>query len=98
MSSIYITAIRLTSASGSHEHISHVWYSETSRQYQQGHAQATVQEMVDYLSNTANSARVYNPRTGGTVDVNVVPARSGSYLRTSPDDTKADNLLSLPRK
>ena len=36
--------------------------------------------------------------TGGTVAVNVVPKYPvGGYLRTSPDNTKKDNLLSLPR-
>jgi len=98
MSNIYITAIRLTLPNGSHEHISHIWCSETSKQYQQGHAQKTIQEAVDFLGNSSNSAKVYNPRTGGTVDVNVVRTHSGAYLRTSPDNTTADNLLSLPRK
>jgi Protein of unknown function (DUF3892) len=98
MANIYITAIRLSIPNGSHEHISRVWYSETSKQYQQGHQNKTVQEAIDFLGNSFNSAKVYNPRTGGTVDVNVVRTHSGSYLRTSPDNTTADNLLSLPRK
>lgn len=98
VSSIYITAIRLTHPSGNHEHITHVWYNETSQRYQAGHANMTVLQAIEQLGRPGNSAKVYNPNTGGTVLVNVVPKYpAGGYLRTNPDNTTADNLLSLPR-
>lgn len=95
---VYINAIELSHPSGTHEHITHVWWSETSKTYQPGQKHMTVQQAVDWLGKPDNTAQVYNPTTGGTVAVNVVPKHpAGGYLRTSPDDTKRDNLLSLPR-
>ena len=96
---IYITAIELSHPHGTHEHITHVWWSETSKTYQDGQECMTVLEAIDWLNTpgTGNTAQVYNPVTGGTVAVNVVPKfPAGGYLRTSPDNTEKDNLLSLP--
>lgn len=94
---IYITAIELSHPSGTHEHITYVWWSETSPTYQPGQKFMTVAQAIEWLSSPGNTAKVYNPVTGGTVAVTVVPKYpAGGYLKTSPDNTTKDNLLSLP--
>ena len=94
---IYITAIELSHSSGTHEHITHVWWSETSPTYQQGQKFMTVLQAIEWLIRLGNTTKGYNPVTGGTIAVNIVPKYpAGGYLRTTPDNTKRDNLLSLP--
>lgn len=94
---IYITAIELSHPNGTHEHITHVWWSERSKTYQQCPKFMTALQAIEWLGIPGNTATVYNPVAGGTVAVNVVPKYpAGGYFRTSPDNTKSDNLLSLP--
>lgn len=94
---VFITAIRLSENGETHESISHVWYSEVSKEFADGQARKTVADAVSLIETNQWAAKVYNPSEKQTVDVIVVRA-SPKHLRTCPDRTRRDNLLSLPRK
>jgi len=63
---IYITAIELSHPHGTHEHITHICWGETSKTYQPGQKHMTLQQGVDWFGKPGDTAQVYNPTTGGT--------------------------------
>ena len=85
----YIIAVRL--AGGDRlEHITHVkWEDRVKR----SNGQSTRAEMVVWIDD-GNEVRV---RVGSNESKVHVVRTNPPYLKTSPNDTTADNLLSLPR-
>jgi hypothetical protein len=87
MSSHQITAIRKPNRDSSHEHITHVKYD--------GYIHL-VEEVINGIFRRTDSFFV--KVDGSTAWVEVVPASAfrRTYIRTRPDWTGKDNLLSLP--
>lgn len=87
---IVITHIRLSQNNGGHEHITHVWWKNTTTG-QTGDMSKS--DMVNWL-NQGN--HIYVTDGHKTSEVGVVNA-SPPYLRTHADGYWNDNLLALPR-
>jgi Protein of unknown function (DUF3892) len=88
---VYITAIEVSEKPPKFEHITKVKFlnpSGTTGTY-------TTAKMVEHLAKNDNVS-VGGPN--GPAKVRVVQPKGGGdpYLRTTPDGTTADNLLSLP--
>lgn len=89
---IYITEVRMSSGGTRSEHIEAVrWVSRTTPE----EGESTIREMVDWIGNRKGFAHVKDAK-GDDVEVHVVHANP-PYIRTDPDGTTEDNLLSLPR-
>ncbi|MBI5263602.1 MAG: DUF3892 domain-containing protein [Bradyrhizobium sp.] len=75
-------------APGGYQHVSHVGYQNAYG----GAIVVTREQMVEILREPGNSA--YTTGGGETAEVKVVRCDKCSkpFLRTEPDDTKADNL------
>lgn len=86
-----ITHVRLSSGGSSEEHITHVKeVSDSGTVYEE-----TVAVVVNYLK---QGTRYYVSIGGNTTDVIHQKSSAGNeYIRTKPDSTTKDNLLSLPR-
>ena len=90
MTTIYITAVHM-SGGDKHEHIAEVRYTSGA----QSNTSSTA-DMVNWIKQAGNEARVHDVLAPGYVRVGVVNAPR-PYLRTYRDDTPTDNLLYLPR-
>lgn len=89
---VYITAVKVSGAGNRPEHITYVWWLQSPQGTSGSESTAA---MVKWI-NDGNSVQVAGP--AGPVDVHVVnPAGRPAYLRTVADQTRADNLLALPR-
>ena len=85
-----ITHVRLSSGGYAEEHITDVkGVSDSGVNFTE-----TVEQVVGYLK----TMRYYVSINGNTIDVISQKSSSGKdYIRTKPDGTTTDNLLSLPR-
>lgn len=86
-----ITHVRLSSGGYNEEHITDVkGISDGGSAFTE-----TVAQVVSYLK---LNIRYYVSVNGNTIDVIHQKSSSGNdYIRTKPDSTTKDNLLSLPR-
>ncbi|MFE6868802.1 DUF3892 domain-containing protein [Kitasatospora sp. NPDC057692] len=92
---IQITAVRLSPGGTTHEHITHLWWTnETSGST----GSSTRVQLVDWIEN--KSGRAYTSDAAGRrAEVFVVtPAQGEKYLRTRADGVWTNNLLALPRR
>lgn len=97
---IKCTARRMASDTGSHEHISHLWWDkvESGRVLESG--VSTREQMVAYIEaqgNTAVWCPDRNPQVQGAW-VHVQNNGRIKYVQTVADGRSTDNLLSLPLK
>lgn len=91
---IQMTAIRLSGGT-SHEHITHLWWVDPSKNQPGDNTRA---QIVNWIDNEKGHAYVQDAY-GNRVTVGVVtPQRGEKYLRTHADGKWTDNLLSLPRR
>ncbi|MET8978964.1 DUF3892 domain-containing protein [Streptomyces sp. NPDC004539] len=92
---IQITAVRLSTGGTTHEHITHLWWTNQASS-ETGHS--TRAQLVDWIENQGGKAYT-SDRTGHRTEVAVVtPARGEKYLRTRADGVWTNNLLALPRR
>jgi hypothetical protein len=86
-----ITHVRLSSGGTTEEHITDIKeVSDSGATYTE-----TVAQAIEYLK---KGTRYYVSIGGNTIDVIHQKSSSGNeYIRTKPDSTTTDNLLSLPR-
>lgn len=89
---VFITAIELSAGGYSHEHIIRVWWEQSGKSGDMDIATA-----VGWLK---QGNKAYVQGGGAIVEVKVVEPGGGRppYIRTAPDHTGKDNLLSLPRR
>jgi hypothetical protein len=92
---IYVTAIRLSAGGSRPSHITRLWWDEVGTT---AAGDWSVAEMVEWIDVKRGEAKVRNPYGTDAVVRTVHPVGRPSYVQTKPDDTTADNLLSLPRK
>ena len=90
MNIIYITAVHM-SGGDKHEHITEVRYTSNGQT-----RTSSTADMVNWLKQAGNEARVHDALAPGYVKVGVVNGPR-PYLRTYRDNTPTDNLLYLPR-
>jgi len=88
---VYVTAIKMTSSGAFPEHITHVQWLDSSSGTS---GTMSTAQTVEWLAE-GNAAHVASE--AGPAPVRVVKVGRGAHLRTSPDGSRADNLLSLPR-
>ncbi|WP_406364407.1 DUF3892 domain-containing protein [Streptomyces sp. NBC_00645] len=92
---IQITAVRLSPGGTTHEHISHLWWTEQGSGKTGDNTRARI---VDWIENQAGKAYT-SDRAGNRTEVAVVtPTRGAKYLRTHADGVWTNNLLALPRR
>ncbi|MFE9776490.1 DUF3892 domain-containing protein [Streptomyces sp. NPDC005931] len=92
---IQITAVRLSTGGTTHEHITHLWWTEQASGKTGDNTRA---QIVDWIENQAGKAYT-SDRAGHRTEVAVVtPARGEKYLRTRADGVWTNNLLALPRR
>ncbi|QXV63618.1 DUF3892 domain-containing protein [Mucilaginibacter sp. 21P] len=86
-----VTHIRLSSGGTTTEHITNVKStSDGGSTYEE-----TVAEVIKYLK---NGSSYYVSVSGSRAEVTYVKKLNGTeYIKTKPDNTEKDNLLSLPR-
>ena len=99
MPAIYITAIRLSQTNATHEHITHIWFSTSMPTYSASDSPMTIDQIVAWLSLPGNVARVMSLVDFSSSEVEVVRRpNKPSFIKTQPDKSLRDNLLSLPTK
>jgi hypothetical protein len=91
LGTIHIAAVRLSSGGSATHHITSVVFVEPSFK---GGACNTA-DLIKWLDQ-GNVAKVNDGKTAASVEV-VRPQSGNPYIRTTPDKTKTDNLLSIPR-
>ncbi len=85
-----ITHIRKSNANSSHEHITDVKGTNSN-----GEFQLTVPQVVAYLK---QEYPFFVHRDGRTISITHQKSAAGNeYIKTEPDSTQKDNLLSLPQ-
>lgn len=68
------------------------WLNETNAE----HGKCTRLEMYDFIKNKGGLAYVTDPRDGSKAYLEALVTENGTqYVRTKPNDTGRDNLLSL---
>ena len=90
---ITVTGKRLTSGGSRPSHITHLRWDEPSSG-QRG-VLSPRSDMVRWINNGL-VATVNNPYGADATCRTVHPQNSAPYVQTKPDNTTADNLLSLP--
>ncbi|MFF0571453.1 DUF3892 domain-containing protein [Streptomyces sp. NPDC004041] len=91
---IQITAVRLTVGGTTHEHITHLWWTNQASGNSGNNTRA---QLVDWIDNQSGEA--YTDAAGHRTKVVVVtPTRGEKYLRTHADGLWTNNLLALPRR
>ncbi|MFF0482166.1 DUF3892 domain-containing protein [Streptomyces sp. NPDC004435] len=92
---IQITAVRLTAGGTTHEHITHLWWTnQTSGEA----SNSTRAQIVDWIENQAGKAYTSDAAGHRTEVAVVTPARGEKYLRTHADGVWTNNLLALHRR
>ncbi|MFD0257494.1 DUF3892 domain-containing protein [Kitasatospora indigofera] len=92
---IQITAVRLSPGGTTHEHITHLWWTDQASGKTDHSTRATI---VDWIENQSGKAHT-SDAAGHRAEVAVVtPARGDKYLRTHADGVWTNNLLALPRR
>lgn len=85
-----ITHIRKPNVNSSHEHITDVKGTNVN-----GTFQYTVAQVIAYLK---QGYQFHVHRAGRTINVTYQKSAAGNeYIKTEPDSTQKDNLLSLPQ-
>jgi hypothetical protein len=85
-----ITHIRKPNVNSSHEHITDVKGTNSN-----GNFQYTVSQVIAYLK---QGYPFHVERAGRTINVMHQKSAAGNgYIKTEPDSTQKDNLLSLPQ-
>ncbi|THA81205.1 DUF3892 domain-containing protein [Streptomyces sp. A0592] len=92
---IQITAVRLTAGGTTHEHITHLWWTN---QTSGDTGNSTRAQIVDWIENKSGKAYTSDAAGHRTEVVVVTPARGEKYLRTRADGVWTNNLLALPRR
>ena len=91
MARYQVTAIRMSGGIDLH-HVTDYFWSENNQEI--GHPKAGA-----VLGLKSGLYSLFTKAGGSEAEVTVVPdSKHGDYLRSSPDNSKSDNLLSLPRK
>jgi hypothetical protein len=88
-----VVGIRLSAGGYRHEHITHVWWTETG---QSGSTPWTTEQMVRWIE-SGGSAYVSNGTKAAPIRVRTSDA-GRKYLQTLADGIWSNNLLSLPRR
>ncbi|MCX4539047.1 DUF3892 domain-containing protein [Streptomyces sp. NBC_01669] len=92
---IQITAVRLSADGATHEHITHLWWTN---QAFGNVGDSTRAQIVAWIEDQAGKAYT-SDRAGHRTEVAVVtPTRGEKYLRTRADGVWTNNLLALPRR
>lgn len=91
-----------TEPSGSNnlEHIAKLRYSITTQAGQRGGSgiyEPTRQQMYDFVKDNSKQAYAISRNDDKYAFLEAVDNGHVQYVRTMPDSTKADNLMSLPR-
>lgn len=88
------------SGSGHLEHIAKLRYSITDRAGQHGGSgvyEVTRQQMYDFVKNNPRQAYAISRNSNTYAYLEAVDNGHVQYVKTMPDSTRADNLMSLPR-
>jgi len=96
-----ITAIHTEPSDSGHlEHITKLRWSETSTvgaRGGQGNYESTREQMYDFVNTNSKQAYAISRNDDKYAFLEAVEGAHVHYVRTLPDSTKSDNLLSLPR-
>lgn len=85
-----IVAISLSGGTN-YEHIVRLYWMQDG-----GEVYSTREQMVTHIE---NGGAVYTEKNGDRADCEVIdPSNGPKYIRTKPDSTTGNNLLSLPRR
>lgn len=82
------------------EHIAKLKYSVTEKAGQRGTGnvyEVTRQQMYDFVKDNSKQAYAISRNDDTYAFLEAVDNGHVKYVRTMPDSTKADNLMSLPR-
>ncbi|MCX4758596.1 DUF3892 domain-containing protein [Kitasatospora purpeofusca] len=92
---IQITAVRLSPGGATHEHITHLWWTD---QASGDTGNSTRAQLVDWIENQSGRAYTCDAAGHRTEVAVVTPAHGEKYLRTRADGVWTNNLLAVFRR